>query len=81
MAFGKNSNTQAGEDSETVISEIQQGFIDVDDAVQQASATGASASQAEKLTPTKEKDATKPLLYEVTILGTRNSKNSGGSKQ
>ena len=70
MAFDKKRNTPPVADSEydeneTAINDTPQGFVDVDDEVQQ----------------TEEEDPTKPLLDEVTFVGTGNSKNVGGAKQ
>ncbi|KAE8720978.1 hypothetical protein F3Y22_tig00017792pilonHSYRG00049 [Hibiscus syriacus] len=82
MAFGQNHRRDGEYDeNETGISETQ-GYIDLDDDVQQtttASEGSASGSHSKKLT--EENDPIKPLLDEVTLIGAGNSKNAGGAKQ
>lgn len=75
MAFGRNANTPADSETQedTYISETQADHtIDVDDEVQQTQ---------QRSTAPEGKDASRPLLEEVTFSGAGNSKNAGGSKQ
>ena len=65
MAFGQKHNTQ--DDSETIVSNTP-GYADFDDdATQQASEGETEATdETDKVI---EKDNSKPLLEEVTIIG------------
>ena len=75
MEFGRNANTPADSETQedTYISETQANYIiDVDDEVQQTQ---------QRSTTTEGKDASRPLLKEVTFNGAGNNKNYGGSKQ
>ncbi|KAL7584675.1 uncharacterized protein LOC111920429 [Lactuca sativa] len=75
MAFGRNANTPADSETQgnTHISETQADYnINVDDEVQQTQ---------QRSTIPEGKDASRPLLEEVTFCGAGNSKNARGSKQ
>ncbi|XP_023729514.2 uncharacterized protein LOC111877222 [Lactuca sativa] len=66
MAFGNGNASIHVSDSET---EPQENFVDIGETV------GASGSKK------SDKEAGKPLLEEVTMVGSGTSKNAGGSKQ
>ncbi|KAE8712791.1 polyprotein-like [Hibiscus syriacus] len=76
MAFGQNHRRDSEYDeNETGISETQ-GYIDLDDDVQQTTTTSeGSGSHSEKVT--EENGPIKPFLDKVTLIGAGNSKNAG----
>ncbi|KAE8704288.1 hypothetical protein F3Y22_tig00110458pilonHSYRG00438 [Hibiscus syriacus] len=82
MAFGQNHRRDSEYDENEIGISETQGYIDLDDDVQQtttASEGSGSGSHSEKVT--EKKDPIKPLLDEVTLIGAGNSKNAGGDKQ
>ena len=66
MVFGNGNVSIHVSDSET---DSQENFVDIGETV------GASGSKK------SDKEAGKPLLEEVTMVGSGTSKNAGGSKQ